>query len=171
MEHQLVSALSANLLDPHLEQERIHEFSEQLKGRIELEEKLGREAASNGAQLKEERSELQKQATNLVDAISKHGISSLLSAQLATVEDRLAAIERMLAAKPSPKLPAFSDEQIRTFLRQECGYFCEALAADPALARRKIQKHITKLVLPPSKRRPESFSQFLATSDYSKEQM
>jgi hypothetical protein len=122
MEQQLVFALSANLLDPHLEQERIHEFSEQLKARIELEEKLAREAASNGAQLKEERSELQKQATNLVDAIGKHGISSLLSAQLATVEDGLAAIERMLAAKPSLKLPAFSDEQIQTFLRQECGW-------------------------------------------------
>lgn len=49
MEQQLVSALSANLLDPHLDPERIHEFSEQLKARIELEEKLGREAASNGA--------------------------------------------------------------------------------------------------------------------------
>ena len=149
MEQQLVSALSANLLDPRLEQERIYEFSEQLKAKIELEEKLGHEAVSNGTQLKGERSELQKRAAHLVDAIAQHGISALLSAQLATLEDRLAEIERLLSAKPLPKLPTFTDEQIQTFLRQECQDFCEALAGDPELARQEIQKRITKLILTP----------------------
>lgn len=149
LEQQLISALSANLLNPRLEQQRIREFSEQLKARIVLEEKLASEAASNGSQLKEEHSELQKQATHLVDAISKHGISSLLSGKLAILEARLAEIERLLAARPAMKLTTFSDEQIQAFLRQESRDFCQALAGDPELARREIQKRITKLVLTP----------------------
>jgi hypothetical protein len=133
----------------HFERERTREFSEQLKTRIELEERLGREAVSNGSHLNEERSELQKRAAHLVDAIAKHGISALLSAQLAAMEDELADIERLLSAKPLPKLPTFTDEQIQTFLRQECQDFREVLVGDPEMARQEIQKRITNLILTP----------------------
>jgi hypothetical protein len=51
IEQQLISALSANLLDERLGEERIREFSAQLKARIQLEAKLAREAGSNGSQL------------------------------------------------------------------------------------------------------------------------
>jgi site-specific DNA recombinase len=156
LEHQLIATLSANLLDPRLERERSREFSEQLKARIELEERLGREAVSNGSQLKEERSGLQNQAAHLVDAIAKHGISALLSVQLATLEARLAEIERLLSAKPLPKLPTFTDEQIQTFVRQQCQDFCEVLAGEPEVARQEFQKRITKLVLTPTKT-PDGF--------------
>jgi site-specific DNA recombinase len=149
LEQQLIGALSANLLDPSLEDERTREFVGQLKARIELEEKLAREAVSNSAQLKKEKSDLQVQAGHLVDAIAKHGLSSLLSSQLSAVEARLAEIERLLAAKPLPKLPTFSDEQIREFLRKECKDFCEILVGDPEVAKREIQKRIKKLVLTP----------------------
>ncbi len=47
LEHQLISAISTNLLDPRLEQDRIRDFFEQLKSRIESEEKLLSEAAAN----------------------------------------------------------------------------------------------------------------------------
>jgi ParB-like chromosome segregation protein Spo0J len=84
-----------------------------------------------------------------VDAISQHGYSPSLSAQLARVESRLGEIERSLSAQPALKLPTFTDEQIGEFLRKECHDFCELLKGDPETARREIQKHIMKLVLTP----------------------
>jgi site-specific DNA recombinase len=149
LEHQLISAISRNLSDPRLEQGRIQEYRNQLETRIALEEKLAAEGASNGTKLEAERSALQRQAYNLVDAIGQHGYSSFLSAQLASAEARVAEIERLLTAKPAPKLPTFTDEQINEFLRKERQDFCELLAGDPETARREIQKRITKLVLTP----------------------
>jgi site-specific DNA recombinase len=149
LEHQLIAAISKNLLDPRLEQERIAEFRKQLDERIALEERLAAEAGSNGPKLEQERSELERQARHLVDAIAQHGYSSFLSAQLAGVESRLREVERLLSAKPAPKLPAFTDEQIREFLRKESEDFCELLKSDPETARQEIQKRIKKLVLTP----------------------
>ena len=149
LEHQLISALSNNLLDPRLEQERIQEFRKQLDARLSLEAQLAAEGVSNRPKLEAERSELEKKARNLVDAISQHGFSPFLSAQLANAESWLAEIEKLLRAKPAAKLPTFTDEQIRDFLRKECHDFCELLKGDPETARREIQKRIKKLVLTP----------------------
>jgi hypothetical protein len=88
-----------------------------LKARIELEEKLALDAASNGSQLKQECSDLQAQAGHLVDAIAKHGISGILSSQLSTIEAQLTEIERLLAIKPPPKVSTISEDDIREFLR------------------------------------------------------
>ena len=150
LEQQLIAALSTNLLDERLEEERIREFSAQLKARIELEQRLALEVASNGSKLKEERAELQLQAGHLVDAIAKHGISSFLSSQLSTLETRLAEIDRLLTAKPTPTLPSFSEGEIRDFLRKESRDFCEVLVSNPEVAKREIQKRIKKLVLTPN---------------------
>lgn len=145
LEQQLVAAFSKNLLDEGLEEERIREFSAQLKARIEVEEKLAHEATSNASQLREERAELQSQAQHLVDAIAKQGISPLLSSQLSTVEARQREIERQLNAKPAPMVSAFSADDIREFLRKESKDFCDVLVADPEVAKREIQKRIKKL--------------------------
>jgi len=149
LEQQLIAALSRNLLDERLEEERVREFTSQLKAQIELEKKLAREGASNSSQLKEERSELQIRAGHLVEAIEQHGISSLLSSQLSTLEARLAEIERLLTAKPVSTLPTFSDDQIREFLHKESQDFCQVLVGDAETAKREIQKRIKKLVLTP----------------------
>ena len=61
----------------------------------------------------------------------------------------MAEIDRLLTAKPASKLPTFTEEQIREFLRQECQDFCDALAGDPEFARQEIQKRIKTLVLTP----------------------
>lgn len=82
MEQQLIDAISKNLLDPRLEQQRIRDFSAQLKATIELEEKLASESASNAPMLTTERADLEKQPIRLSDAIGQHGYSSVLSAQL-----------------------------------------------------------------------------------------
>jgi site-specific DNA recombinase len=149
LEQQLIAALSKNLMDERLEEERIREFCAQVKARIELEQRLTLEAASNGSQLKAERAELQLQAGHLVDAIAKHGISSFLSSQLSTLETRLAEIDRLLTAKPTPTLPSFSEDEIRDFLRKESTDFCQVLVSHPEVAKREIQKRIKKLVFTP----------------------
>jgi hypothetical protein len=46
-------------------------------------------------------------------------------------------------------MPTFTDEQIKEFLRKECGDFCGLLKGDPETARREIQKRIKKLVFTP----------------------
>jgi len=149
LEQQLISAISENLLDPRLEQQRVQDFSAQLKATIELEEQLASESASNAPQLTAERADLEKQAVRLVDAIGQHGYSSFLSGQLSKVESRMAEIDRLLTAKPAPKLPTFTGEQIAEFLRQECQDFGDALAGDPEFARQEIQKRIKRLVMTP----------------------
>jgi site-specific DNA recombinase len=149
LEEQLISAISKNLLDPRLEQQRIQDFKAQLQAAIELEENLASESASNGSKLKVERADLEKQSVRLADAIGQHGYSPVLSAQLSRVESRIAEIDQLLTAKPVTKLPRFTDEQIRNFLRQESKDFCDVLTSDPELARQEIQKRIKKLVLTP----------------------
>ena len=149
LEQQLIAAIAANLQRPELEEELIREFSAHLKTHLEIEEKLAREAEMNSPQLEAERSELVRKAGHLVDAIASHGISSFLSAQLETVESRLGEVERLLTAKPTTKLPTFTDDQIREFLRQERQNFSDALAGDPALAKQEFQKRIKKLIITP----------------------
>ncbi len=149
LEHQLISAIAKNLSDPRLEQQRIQDFRKQLEARIAFEEKRLAEGVSNRPKLEAERLELEKQARNLVDAISQHGYSPSLSAQLARVESRLAEIERSLSAQPVLKLPTFTDQQISEFLRKECYDFCELLKGNAEIARREIQKRIKKLILTP----------------------
>jgi DNA invertase Pin-like site-specific DNA recombinase len=149
LEQQFIAAISQNLLDPRLDEQRRQDFSAQLKAAIELEEKLTSESASNAPKLKAERSDLEQQAIRLVDAIGQHGYSSFLSAQLSKVESRMAEIDRLLTVKPTSKRTAFTDEQIAEFLRQESRDFCDALAGDAEFARREIQKRIRSLVLTP----------------------
>lgn len=149
LEQQLITALSNNLLDSRLEEERTREFAAQLKARIELEEKLTREAEVNRPALEKERSELTSQGRRLGEAIATLGLSAFVAEQLRTIESRLAEIDRLLTSKPVAKLPSFTNEQIREFLRKECKDFCEVLVGDPELAKQEIQKRIKKLVLMP----------------------
>ncbi len=171
LEQQLIAAISANLRRPELEQELTEEFTAQLKRRLELEQKLAREAELNTPKLEQERSECVKRAERLVDAIARHGISSFLSAQLERVESRLAEIDRQLTAKPATRLPTFRDEQIREFLRQQRQYFFAALADEPEFAKREIQRHSKKLVMTPETPLTGSWWKLRAMWSYSVERM
>lgn len=149
LEPQLIAAISRNLQDSRLEQQRIRDFSDQLKATIELEAKLAAEAATSETKLMAEHSDMEKQAIRLADAIAQHGHSSVLLAQLSKLESRMAEIDRLLKVKPETKLPRFTDRQIAEYLRQESATFCDALAGDPEFARQEIQKRIKNLVLTP----------------------
>ena len=78
----LIFLRAKNLLDARLEQQRVRDFSAQLKAAIEMGEKLAAEAGSQAPKLKAERADLEQQVDRLADAICPHGYSSSLSAEL-----------------------------------------------------------------------------------------
>ncbi|MBZ5614699.1 MAG: recombinase family protein [Acidobacteriia bacterium] len=165
LEQQLLAALSANLLDPRLEEERVQSFRTQLKATLDTDTRRAREAASQDSHLKDEHATLKKEQHNLVDAIAKHGFSPALSARLASVEARIVQIERLRNAGSAPKVPVFTIEEIREFFERKSQEFVKILAGDPAIAREQLRKRITKLVLTP-KQTPDG-SVFEVTGDVS----
>ncbi len=165
LEQQLLAALSANLLDPRLEEERVQSFRGQLKATLAAETRRTREAASQDSQLKEEFADLKKEQENLVDGIAKHGFSTALSARLAAVESRIAQIQRLRDAGVEPKVPEFTTEEIREFVQRKSLEFANILAGDAATAREQLRKRITKLILTP--KQTQEGSVFEVTGDVS----
>lgn len=164
LEQQLLAALSVNLLDPRLEEERVQSFRDQLKATLAAETRRTREAASQDSQLKEELAGLEKEQENLVDGIAKHGFSPALSARLAAVESRIAQIQKLRNAGVEPKVPEFTTEEIREFVQRKSQEFANILAGDAAIAREQLRKRITKLVLTPKQ---QDGSVFEVTGDVS----
>jgi hypothetical protein len=160
-----LAALSANLLDPRLEEERVQSFRDQLKATLAAETRRALETASQDSQLKEELAGLKKEQENLVDGIAKHGFSTALSARLAAVESRIAQIHRLRDAGVEPKVPEFTTEEIREFVQRKSQEFANILAGDAATAREQLRKRITKLVLTPKE--TQDGSVFEVTGDVS----
>ena len=101
------------------------------------------------SQLKEELAGLKKEQENLVEGIAKHGFLHALSARLATVDSRIAQIQRLRDAGVEPKVPEFTTEEIREFVQRKSQEFANILAGDAAIAREQLRKRITKVVLTP----------------------
>lgn len=149
LEQQLIAALTANLSDPRLEDERVNATIEHVKLIQEREAALVRQAGAKQSELKEERVKLKKQIANLVSAIAEYGMSSSLKNQLAMNEARLKEVERLLSAKAEVQVPRFSEDEIREFVRRKSQELADVLLGDPATAKQELQKRITKLVLNP----------------------
>ena len=165
LEQQLLAALSTNLLDPRLEEERVQAFRDQLKATLAAETRRTHDAASQDSQLKEELAGLEKEQENLVDGIAKHGFSPALSARLAAVESRIAKIQKLRNAAVETKLPEFTTKEIREFVQRKSHEFANILAGDAAIAREQLRKRITKLVLTP--KQTQGGSVFEVTGDVS----
>jgi hypothetical protein len=134
-----------------------------LKATLDAEARRAREAAAQDSQLKEELASLKKEQDNLVDAMAKHGFSAALSARLTAVEARLTQIEHLRNRVSEPKVPVFTIEEMREFLRRKSKEFANVLAGDPETARMQLRKRITKLVLTPKE--TPSGSVFEVTGD------
>ena len=146
LEQQLIAALTANLSDSRLEEERVNATIEHVKLIQEREAALVRQAGAKQSELKEER---KKQIANLVSAIADYGMSASLKNQLATNKARLQEVERLLSAKAELQVPRFSEEEIGQFVRRKSQELTDVLLGDPATAKQELQKRITKLVLNP----------------------
>jgi len=156
LERQLLAALAANLTDPRLEEKCVEALLNQLKARLDAQTRRAREAASQDSQLKEEVAHLTKEQANLVDAIAQHGLSAGLSARLTSVENRISQIQRLHDAGVEPKVPEFTIEEVREFLRRKTQEFIDILVGNAETSRAQLQKRITKLVLTP-KHTPDGF--------------
>jgi DNA anti-recombination protein RmuC len=163
LERQLLAALAANLSDPRLEEKRVQALMDQLKARLDAQTRRAREAASLDSQSKEELAHLNKEQANLVDAIARHGLSAGLSTRLSSVENRISQIQRLHDAGVEPKVPEFTIEEVREFLRRKIQEFTNILVANAEASRAQLQKCITKLVLTP-KQTPDG-SVFDVTGD------
>jgi DNA invertase Pin-like site-specific DNA recombinase len=149
LESQLIKALSNNLLAPERIDQHVKAFKARLADELEERSKRAREIAGKRYELKQESQDLSKKAENLVNAIAQYGLSSLLSAELASVEARMADINRAQDAASAPEVPSFSDDEIRIFLQQKGAALADFLLADPITAKNELQKHISQLVLTP----------------------
>jgi len=81
--------------------------------------------------------------------MAKHGFSAALSARLAAVEARLTQVEHLRNRASEPKVPQFTIEEMREFLRRKVHEFADILASDAATAREQLRRRITKLIVTP----------------------
>lgn len=148
LESQLLSALAKNLCRTDLLEHSVQRFEEELSLRIRELEK-SRSAVDENA-LREELETVTARAMNLADAIGRHGLSSILSAQLAQSEARIETIKSMLKApRCAPKVP--SRDELRRFVLEKTGRLKETLEGeDPHEIKRVIQKYVRELILTPT---------------------
>jgi DNA invertase Pin-like site-specific DNA recombinase len=149
LEKQLLTALSRNLLDHTTQETLVRAVADQVRLMIEDHASRARHAVDRQADLKQEKARLAKQAANLASAIAELGMSATLKAQLQGVEARLNELDTLLAPPAAVAAPSFSDEEIREFVHRKSQELVDVLLGDPVVARRELQRRISKLVLTP----------------------
>lgn len=149
LEQQLLNALSRNLLDHTNQEALVSAVAVQVRINLEAEASRARQATERQVELKQERSRLMKQAANLAAAIAELSLSSTLKAELQAVEARLGELDKILSPAVAVAVPSFSEEEIRDFVQRKSQELVDVLLGDPVVARRELQRRITKLVLTP----------------------
>jgi site-specific DNA recombinase len=148
LEHQLLGRIVGRLLRAENIETAISTFQEQLRKRmLEGEDRRN----SRSGRVREERVDLEKQATNLVQAIKATGGSDLLLSEFKKVEARLTAIkqERESNSGNSVDLSAVSPQQIREFILQKALNMEGLLKGEPLIARQTLRQHVDHLILTP----------------------
>ncbi len=149
LRHQLVGALTQNLLDPHATRTLTEEFELQLKASLEEQARKAQQIAGQEGDLKARKAELQKQEENAIDAILNYGGSPALQGRLDSLKSQIQAIEGLLAtANVLPDVTA-SPDAIREFLSGKLASLAEIIEGDPVVARGEIDRRVKKLVLTP----------------------
>ena len=135
LERQLLAALTANLTDPRLEENRVQAFLDQLKTRLDAETRRAREAASLDSQLKEELAHLNKELANLVDAIaSAWFVGGIVGEAIFRGKSHLPN-PAPARCGVEPKVPEFTIEEVREFLRRKNQEFANILAGNAETSR------------------------------------
>lgn len=149
LEEQLIAALSRNLLDYTKQEVLVRAVADQLQRMIEAQASRARHAREHQAELKQERSKLTKRAANLAEAIAELSLSATLKSELQAVEARLSELDTLLTPPTAAGVPSFSEQEIREFVHRKSQELVDVLLDDPVVARRELQRRITKLVLTP----------------------
>jgi site-specific DNA recombinase len=147
LESQLLAYLANALKSPELEDNLANEFTRQLKAECAKRTKLAEEHAMNPGDIERRRATLSKQITNLLDTAQQFGPSAELKVRYDGLKRELDSL------KPPPPVGntsvSFTPKQISEFLNKKLNDLASVLAGDPELAKREIQKRLTKLLLTP----------------------
>jgi hypothetical protein len=146
-ESQLLAYLGENLKTPALKTRIVNEFSKQLKAAIAERAKAAKLLRDDSGEIERKRVELRRQITNAIDTAVAFGPTPELTARHEKLKQELAALQ----PPPVIRLPheSYTPNQISDFLETKLLDLGSVLAADPQLAKREMQKRITKLVLTP----------------------
>ena len=154
LETGLLSALASNLADKCRREELVREVKEQINRQAENRFRVADEAGSRLAELKKEKADLQRKGRTLAEQIAERGNSPILNSLLDEYETRLLAIEgeeKTLTMTPTPVLPQFTDEDVRSFVESQSTKFAQVLVGDPHRAKDEIAKRVSRLTLTPQK--------------------
>ena len=146
LEDQLLSAFEDRVLRPDLLTYTLSRF------RTELQKKLAEmqrsERDSSKSVLEDKRKELQCRGSRLADAIAAAGHSSILLAQLASVESQIAEIDHRLKVFKPFNLTATVDE-IEHFAHTNLFQLRSLMRENTPRAKAVLAKHVRRLVLTP----------------------
>jgi site-specific DNA recombinase len=142
LEQELIHALGKNLTSPELREQMVHAFTAQLKQRLEKEAQEAHAIVSRRTELRQELSVLEKQINNVIQTIKDIGASSRLSSEVKTLEARMAIVQEQLTRDETPRIPEFSEEQVREFLAKESEDFASVLMTDRFVAREEIRRRV-----------------------------
>lgn len=149
LRHHLLEALTRNLRDPEATRTLAEEFGRQLRAALEEQSRKALQIAGQEGDLKARKAELERQEQNAINAILNYGGSPALQAQLDSLKNQIATIERLLATpRESPDVMP-SAEVIHEFLSRKLASLAEVIAGDPLVARAEIDRRVKKLVLTP----------------------
>ena len=147
LESQLLAYIGENLTSSEFQNRISSEFAEQLDAAIIERAKALKLFGSGSAEAEKKRAELKRQIANAVDTAIAFGPSPELTDRHTKLQQQLAALQ----PPPVTHLPQenYTVEQIHNFITTKLADLASVLSSDPELAKREMQKRITKLVLSP----------------------
>jgi site-specific DNA recombinase len=147
LQSQLLEYLAANLSTPELKKRIEREFTKQLNAACTERKKLEKQHELDPQSFERKRAELNRLISNVLDTAIAFGPSPELTARHQGLQQQLAALEP--PPVPATALENYTQEQIRDFLSKKMADLAGVLGGDPELAKREMQKRITKLILTP----------------------
>jgi len=147
LQSQLLEYLAANLSTPELKERIESEFTKQLKAACTERARLAKQHELDPQSFERKRAELNRLISNVLDTAVAFGPSPELTARHQGLQQQLAALEP--PPVPATTLENYTQQQIQDFLSKKMADLGGVLGGDPELAKREVQKRITKLVLTP----------------------
>lgn len=151
-EEQLLPWLTRDLLNGSRLDRAATAFYTKVLTRVSELQAEARKNAVNEPELRKERAEKKKEASNLTDCIAANGLQSFptVKDRLTTAELRIAEIDELLAqAKETAIPPSFSASFMRDQLLSKLRDLQGVLTSAPSAGKQILRKHIRKITLTP----------------------
>jgi hypothetical protein len=124
-------------------------FHRQVEAALEERRRTARQLHGKEAELKVRLSGLNSEEKNIVDAIAKMGLVTVLQARLDSIQAQKQTVEELLAKAEDVVEVVPSPGEIETFLQGKMEELVQTLLGDPVRAKQEIQKRVKELRLRP----------------------